>query len=83
MPSHIATHNQVLDSKNLNTRQHLETINNWTKKKKMKLNLKKTKNMIFNFSRKYQFSTNMSLEGENIETESEIKLLGTLKLSKI
>ena len=34
-------------------------------------------NMIFNFSRKYQFSTNMTLEGEKIETESEIKILGT------
>ena len=33
--------------------------------------------MTFSFSRKYQFSTNMTLESEGIETEKEIKLHGT------
>ena len=33
--------------------------------------------MIFNFLRKYQFSTNMTLESESIETKKEMKLLGT------
>ena len=33
--------------------------------------------MIFNFSKKFQFCTNMSLEDEIIETEQETKLLGT------
>ena len=56
---------------------NLTKICDWTKKKKMKLNIKKTKNMIFNFSRKYKFTTNMTLENENIETETETKLLGT------
>ena len=77
VPSHIATHNQILDSNQLKSKQHLEVINDWTKKKKMKLNLKKTKNMLFNFSRKFQFSTNMTLESERIETVKEMKLLGT------
>ena len=77
VPSNIELHNQILDSSKLKTKQHLELINDWTKKKKMKLNIKKTKNMIFNFSRKYKFTTNMTLENESIETETETKLLGT------
>ena len=77
VPSQIATHNQIIDSNQLKSKQHLEVINCWTKKKKMQLNIKKTKNMIFNFSRKYQFCTNMKLESESIETVKEIKLLGT------
>ena len=62
VPSNIETHNQILDSNKLKSKQHLELINDWTKKKKMKLNIKKTKNMIFNFSNKYKFTTNMTLE---------------------
>ena len=34
--------------------------------------------MIFNYSRKYKFSTQVSLENENIETVKEAKLLGTI-----
>ena len=44
VPSHIPTHNQILDSNQLKSKQHLEVINDWTKKKKMKLNIKRTKN---------------------------------------
>ena len=47
------------------------------KKQKMKLNIKKTKNMIFNFSKKFQFTTKLSVENENIEIVKEVKLLGT------
>ena len=83
VPSNIELHNQILDSSKLKTKQHLELINDWTKKKKMKLNIKKTKNMIFNFSRKYKFTTNMTLENENIETETETKLLGTYLTSDL
>ena len=46
--------------------------------KKIKLNVKKTKNMLFNFSKKYQFSTNLTLMNENIEMVKETKLLGTI-----
>ena len=45
--------------------------------KKMKLNISKTKNIIFNFSKNNQFSTEIKLDGEVIETVSETKLLGT------
>ena len=44
----------------------------------MKLNNKKTHNIIFNYSKNYKFSTDLKIEGEVIETVSETKLLGTL-----
>ena len=44
----------------------------------MKLNISKTKNMIFNFSKNNQFSTEIKLDGGIIETVNETKLLGTL-----
>ena len=43
----------------------------------MKLNIKKTMNIIFNFSKKYKFSTQLSVKNENIEMVNEVKLLGT------
>ena len=41
-------------------------------------NVAKTKNIIFNFSRNNQFSTELKLDGEIIETVIETKLLGTI-----
>ena len=67
VPSHIPTHNQIISADKLKSQQHLEIINNWTKKKKMRLNEKKTKNMIFNFSKKYQFTTNLTVNDKPIE----------------
>ena len=42
----------------------------------MKLNTDKTKFMLFNFSKNYQFNTRLSLEGKPIEQVHETKLLG-------
>ena len=56
---------------------YMNDIERWTKEKKMKVNEKKTKNLIFNFSKNYQFSTDVKLKGESIETINSIKLLGT------
>ena len=77
VPSHIPSHNQIIPAQNLKSQQHLTVINNWTKKKKMKLNVKKTKNIIFNFSKKNQFITQLTVDNENIEVVKETKLLGT------
>ena len=55
----------------------MNDIERWTEEKKMKVNEKKTKNLVFNFSKNYQFSTNIKLKGEEIETINDIKLLGT------
>ena len=47
MPSDIHEQNQVILAENLKTSKHLEEISEWTKKKKMQLNLKKTKSKNF------------------------------------
>ena len=77
IPSHIPTHNQLISADNLQSQHHLKVINNWTKKKKMKINEKKTKNMIFNFTKNFQFTTQLSVNNYPIEIVKETKLLGT------
>ena len=47
-----------------------------TKYHDMKLNLQKTKLMTFNFSRKYQFTPELELEGNKLEIVQNSKLLG-------
>ena len=42
------------------------------------MNTKKTQNIIFNYSKNFQFSTDLKLDGDVIETVSETKLLGTI-----
>ena len=44
----------------------------------MQLNINKTKNIIFNFSKNYQFTTCLSVNGENVELVKKTKLLGTI-----
>ena len=44
----------------------------------MVLNAKKSKVMIFNFSKKSQFTNNFKLKCENLEVLNETKLLGTI-----
>ena len=56
----------------------MERVDKWTDSKQMKLNIKKTKNIIFNFSRDKKFSTDIKLRNNVIETVSETKLLGTI-----
>ena len=83
VPSNIATHNQIISSSSFQSQSQLEAINQWTKDKKMKLNLKKTKNMVFNFSKKYQFTTNLNIMNTDIEMVKETTLLGTVITDKL
>ena len=71
-------HNKFIHSSQLKSQANLTNIDEWTTKNKMKLNVKKTKNMIFNFSKKNQFTTRIKLGEENVETVSNTKLLGTV-----
>ena len=43
----------------------------------MVINQKKTKAMIFNFTKNHQFFTRLTLKDENIEVIDSFKLLGT------
>ena len=78
VPSDIPVHNQYIPSATLESQHILEEIEEWTKKQKMLLNEKKTKNMIFNFTKKYPFATRLKLNDQSIETVKSTTLLGTI-----
>ena len=44
----------------------------------MEINEKKTKTILFNFTKKYQFTTKLSLKEQNIEVIENAKLFGTV-----
>ena len=52
----------------------------WTEKNLMKLNEKKTKQIIFNFNKDKQFTTEVRLKGEPLEIVDEVtkKLFGQI-----
>ena len=76
--SNISSYNQIIPAEHLKTQTYLHHISEWTKNQKMELNCDKTKSIIFNFTRNYQFSTQLSIENDQIEVISETKLLGTI-----
>ena len=78
IPNNIATHNQFIPSQHLKTQEYLQQIDNWTEENMMKLNEKKTTNMVFNFTKDCQFTTEISLKNVKLETIDKTKLLGTI-----
>ena len=83
VPSDIPVHNGYIDKKKLKSQENLSLINQWTKRKKMRLNMKKTKNIIFNFTKKHKFTTRLQEEEQNIEVVDKVKLLGTIITSDL
>ena len=77
VPNNIPVSNLKIPGENLQTQKYMNRIEKWTEEKKMKVNEAKTKNLVFNFSKKYQFSTDVRIKGQQIETLDKIKLLGT------
>ena len=59
----------------------LMNIKEYSAENLMKLNLKKTNVMVFNKTKKYKFKPECKIEGTEISTLDEIKILGTV-LSK-
>ena len=78
VPSELPVHNQVISCDKLKTQHYLNEIEAWTVRKKMVLNEKKTKCMIFNRSKKFQFTSDIMLKGEKLNVVEETKLLGTI-----
>jgi hypothetical protein len=78
IPSDIIESNQYIPPENLKSQEYLEQIDIWTRNQKMKTNEKKSKNVIFNFTKKYQFSTRHSIQNEVLQIVPEAKLLGTI-----
>ena len=78
VPSHIATHNQYLPPSNFKSQGYLDEISSWTVDHQMKLNVEKSKYMTVNFTRNFQFSTELSLDEQLLKEVSETKLLGVV-----
>ena len=78
VPTDLPEHGQYIPAENLKSQDYLNEIQNWTKNQKMVINETKTKTMIFNFTRNYQFSTRLQLNNVNLEVVNETKLLGTI-----
>ena len=83
VPSNLPSHNQFIPSEHLKTKKYLENIKDWATDNQMKLNSKKTKNMVINFSTNKQFIANIELDGEILETVDEQRLLGTFITSNL
>ena len=78
VPSHIPDHNQFIHPDKLKSQQHLNDLSQWTDDHMMKLNPKKCKNLIFNFTNNHQFSTALHVNNHDVETVKEAKLLGSI-----
>ena len=78
LPSDIPVHGQYVKPENLKTQEYITTLDTWSGEHKMKLNAKKTKILIFNFTKKYQFATRLTLKGTVVEQVPEAKILGTI-----
>ena len=78
IPNDILSNNKIIPAENLETQKIINHIQQWTNNKKMILNEKKTKAMVFNFTKKHQFTTRLQLKNKNIEIVNETKLLGTI-----
>ena len=83
IPSNIGTEQLYVSKNNLKTQDYLNKINDWTKNQMMHINENKTKAMVFNFTKKFQFTTNLELNSKLIEIETENKLLGTIISNKL
>ena len=78
VPSDVPIDSQWIPPTNLQSQQYLDKISEWTKCKKMQLNVDKTKLMIVNYTQNYQFRTRLSIDGAPIEIVEQTKLLGTI-----
>ena len=68
--------NFVLPVQNSKVNKKLDQIKNQANENQMKVNLKKTKIMVFNPCKSLEFKPEISLDGNKLETVDEMKLLG-------
>ena len=76
--SDVGVDHKFLPSNHSQSQENLQKIEPWTNENKMKLNVEKSKVMIFNFTDDSQFATRLYLENSLLETISTTKLLGTI-----
>ena len=83
MKAHVASdvffsESTYFPAENFRSQTQLNNINKWTQNQKMKLNIGKTKQVIFNFTINFQFSTRNILNGKNKEVIDKTKLLSVV-----
>ena len=61
VPNDIDTSYQIILAQSQKSQTYLNKIQTWTKKQKIELNEEKMKCMVFNFTKKKQFSTRLNL----------------------
>ena len=76
--SDIPIEGKYLDINNCESQNILNSVVNWPNKKKMKLNESKTKYIVFNSTRNYQFGIRLQLIDKPIEKVEETTQLGTV-----
>ena len=76
--SDIAAHGQYLPIDNVKSQEYLDKVEAWTSLNKMCLNREKSKYMIFNFTKNFQFSTRVKLDNSLLEEVSDCRLLGVI-----
>ena len=55
--SDVGVDQLFLPNENIQAQSHMDSISDWTDRNKMKLNEKKSKMMVFNFTTNYQFTS--------------------------
>ena len=78
VPSDVPVHNGFIEANNLKMQENFKNIADWTERKQMKLNKKKSCGMVFNFTQNYQFTSRLTLGGEPLTLVEETKLLGVI-----
>ena len=81
--SDIPANGYFVDPDNMLTQQYMDKISKWTVENKMLLNEDKTQSMLFNFTKKFQFSSRVSTDNTRTEIVSETKLLGVIINDKL
>ena len=76
--SDIAIDQYFVNPNELQSQNYIDKISNWTSINKMKLNERKTKMMVFNFTNNFQFATRIYIGETLLEIINEMKLLGTI-----
>ena len=76
--SDIGIDQLFLPSENIKSQSFMDNICEWTNLNKMKLNESKTKVMVINYTRNFQFATRIHLNGTLLETVQKTSLLGTV-----
>ena len=76
--SDIGVDEKFLSSDKTKSQSYTDQICTWTEGMKMKLNEEKSKIMIINFTKKYQFSTRMMMNDKLLDIVDETKVLGLI-----